>query len=383
MVNEYVRRVTELPACLGSGLSRLDIELTERCNNDCIHCSINLPAGDEAARAREMSTGQVEDVLLQAASLGCLEVRLTGGEPLLRPDFEQLYLFARRLGLKVLIFTNARLVTSRLAALWARVPPLVPIEVTIYGMHRESYEAVSRVPGSCAQARRGVDLLLEHGVPFLVKGALLPPNRAEMDEFEAWAGTVPWMTGPPGYSIFFDLRSRRDDEAKNALIASLRVTPQESLAVLTRDEAGYREDAGQFAQKFMGPAGDRLFACGAAQGMSVDAYGFAQPCMGVRAPALTVDLHTLSLVEARARFRELIEMRATNPEYLRRCAVCALHGFCEQCPAKSWSEHGTLDTPVEYLCAVAHAQARYLGWLGEHEKAWETEALGNNERNKM
>jgi sulfatase maturation enzyme AslB (radical SAM superfamily) len=59
-------------------------------------------------------------------------------------------------------------------------------------------------------------------------------------------------------------------------------------------------------------------------------------------------------------------MRARNPEYLRRCARCFLKGFCEQCPAKSWSEHGNLDTPVEYLCEVAHAQARYMGWLADN-----------------
>ena len=35
-------------------------------------------------------------------------MRFTGGEPLLRPDFEELYLHARRLGMKVLLFTNAR-----------------------------------------------------------------------------------------------------------------------------------------------------------------------------------------------------------------------------------------------------------------------------------
>jgi hypothetical protein len=34
-------------------------------------------------------------------------------------------------------------------------------------------------------------------------------------------------------------------------------------------------------------------------------------------------------------------------------------------------EHGTLDTPVNYLCDVAHAQARYLGLIGEQEQAWE------------
>jgi hypothetical protein len=70
-------------------------------------------------------------------------------------------------------------------------------------------------------------------------------------------------------------------------------------------------------------------------------------------------------------FPRLRELRAANPEYLRRCVRCFLKGLCEQCPAKSWAEHGTLDTPVAYYCAVAHAQARDLGLLGEHEQGWE------------
>ena len=134
-----------------------------------------------------MTTEQVKDILQQAADLGCLQVRFTGGEPLLRPDFEELYLYARRLGLKVLLFTNARLITPHLADLFAHIPPLVTIEITVYGMRRESYEAVTRGPGSFAQFWRGVNLLLERNVPFVVKSALLPQNKHEMDEFEAWA----------------------------------------------------------------------------------------------------------------------------------------------------------------------------------------------------
>lgn len=376
-MSEYVRRVTQQPESLGSRLLHLDIELTERCDNDCIHCCINLPAGDETARAREMTTDQVKDILQQATDLGCLEVRYTGGEPLLRPDFEGLYLYARRLGLRVLIYTNARRVDRRLAELLQHTPPLVPIEVTVYGMHKESYEAVTRSPGSFAQFRRGVDLLRQHGVPFVVKGALLPPNRSEMAEFEAWARTLPWMEKPPSYSMFFDLRNRRDNEEKNELIRSLRVTPEEGLRILARDEAAYRTEMEEFASKFMGRADDRLFACGAGRGISIDAYGRAQPCMGVRAPELTVDILSSSLVETLERFKSLGDMRATNPQYLRRCAVCSLKGFCEQCPAKSWTEHGTLDTPVEYLCEVAHVQARFLGWLGEGEKGWKAKGFAD------
>jgi hypothetical protein len=70
-------------------------------------------------------------------------------------------------------------------------------------------------------------------------------------------------------------------------------------------------------------------------------------------------------------FPQLRELRATNPAYLARCARCFLKGMCRQCPGTSWAEHGTLDTPVEYFCQVAHAQARFVGLMGEGEKAWE------------
>ena len=63
--------------------------------------------------------------------------------------------------------------------------------------------------------------------------------------------------------------------------------------------------------------------------------------------------------------------KAKNQDYLNRCARCFLKGLCDMCPAQSWMEHGTLDTPVEYLCDVAHAIARYLGFIKKEEKAWE------------
>lgn len=251
-MSKYVRQVMQPVKPLASRLGQLDIELTERCNNDCIHCYINRPANDAAARAREMTTEEVKDILRQAVDLGSLQVRLTGGEPLLRPDFEELYVFARHLGLKVVLFTNARLITPRLADLLVHLPPLLVIEVTVYGMHRESYEAVTREPGSFAQFRRGLNLLRENDVPFVVKSALLPPNRHEIDEFEAWARTIPWMSEIPRYCGFLDLRARRDDAGKNRLIETLRMSPQDGLAVLTRDAANFRKGKAKFRVEILG-----------------------------------------------------------------------------------------------------------------------------------
>jgi radical SAM protein with 4Fe4S-binding SPASM domain len=141
-----------------------------------------------------------------------------------------------------------------------------------------------------------------------------------------------------------------------------------------RREAAYRLGMMQFSAGFMYPQGDVLFNCGAGETGCVDAYGGYQMCMLLRHPQMVYDITHGSLHEALVdNFPIWRETRASHPDYLQRCARCFLKGMCEQCPGKSWMEHGTLDTPVEYLCQVAHAQARFLDLISEGEKAWEIE----------
>jgi radical SAM protein with 4Fe4S-binding SPASM domain len=371
----YVRRVRRDEASLWSGrrplLTWLDLELTERCSSDCVHCSVNRPAGDGAAKRRELGTAEMMALLEDAAGLGCLAVRLTGGEPMLREDFAEIYHFARKLGLRVLIFTNAALITPALADLFVRIPPREPIEVSVYGLGPGTHDAVTRTPGSFAASRRGLGLLAERGVPFLIKGALLPSSRGESDAFERWARA---LSGQPkvGWAQFLDLRSRRDDEAKNAGIRALRLPPLEVRRRTSALPAADRDELRGFIASHSTPQGDRLFGCLTAGGKgAVDPYGVFQYCLSLRHPETVFDLRRGGLRKAVSEHLPVVKaMKARDPAYLARCGRCPLKAFCLQCPAKSWAEHGTLDTPVEYFCEVAHAQAEALGLLADGEKAW-------------
>jgi radical SAM protein with 4Fe4S-binding SPASM domain len=298
-------------------------------------------------------------------------VRFTGGEPLLREDFRDVYLFARKQGLKVSLSTNATLITPTLVELFKRIPPLEKILITVYGMKKKSYEAVTKKTGSFESAWRGINLLLDGKIPFEVRGALLPANKDEIDEFESWAETVPWMDGLPPYAMFLNLRCRRE-ETKNRLIRGLRINPEEGVKFLMRRKDTYVKAIKEFSSKFMHPPGDRIFSCGSGLGLAcVDAYGYLYPCLMLKHPDCAYDLNQGSLRDALEEFfPKLRRIKSNNSQYLVRCANCFLKGLCEQCPAKSCSEYGNLDTPVEYLCDIAHAQARFLGLLGENEMGW-------------
>ena len=371
----YVRKVPSSGAVLwgasGPALARLDIELTERCNNDCLHCSVNLPAGNASARTREWPAERWTGLLDDAAELGCLVVRFTGGEPLLRDDFEPIYLHARKLGLRVMLFTNGTLMTPRLARLLRDVPPLEAVEVSVYGTTKETCETVTRAPGSFAAMRRGLGLLGEYGVPFIVKGAVLPPTRRELDEFEAWAAALPGQAGAPSWAALFDLRSR-PDARRSALIAALRIDGEGYVRLARRRGEEVVDEWRDFCGRSGGARGDRLFTClPSAASAAVDAYGRLQYCLGLRHPDTVYDLAAGSLREAMTDFLpRLREKRSADPAYAERCGRCFLKGLCQQCPAKSWAEHGTLDTPVEYFCGIAHAQAVAAGLLDRGEKAW-------------
>lgn len=369
----YSRSVSDLRSFSAkvNRLPRLTIELTDRCNNRCQHCYINRPAEDTLAIGKEMTTDFVKNLILQAADLGCLDLRFTGGEPLLRGDFPELYRFSRKNGFKVLILTNARLITQNLVTLFKNLPPGQPIGITVYGMSRETYESVSGIRGSYEEFRRGVTLLEDRQIDFDLKMALLPENLAEVPIYEDWIKNLFQGRQKPAYVVNVFKRARHDQPEKDRRIREIRSKPEVVVDFISRSD-NYFGELGEFCRRFTGLRSDRLFECGFGRSICVDSYGFAQGCLLLRHPDLLYDLHSGSLLDAfLSFFPKFGDQRSVDPSFLSRCANCCLRGLCEQCPAQSWMEHGTLDTPVEFQCEVAHAHARKLGLLSDGEIGWE------------
>ncbi|MGD8793010.1 MAG: radical SAM protein, partial [Anaerolineae bacterium] len=132
---EFGERLRKAPAPLGGG-----IELTHRCNLGCIHCYNRKKAGDRAARDAEMSYDTICRIVDQAAEMGCFSLYLTGGEPLLRRDFLDIYGYVISKGILTVLFTNATLITPRIADHLAEYPPLF-VDISLYGRTKDVYES--------------------------------------------------------------------------------------------------------------------------------------------------------------------------------------------------------------------------------------------------
>jgi len=253
--------------------------------------------------------------------------------------------------------------------------------VSIYGLSRRTYEAVTRNPGSFDAFMHGINLLKQNQTRFTFKAAVLPQNLSEISKIRDFAES---LTGEAlGVVLKLNFESRFNSGNKRDRIRRLRLPPGKVIQVLKQDEKRYRKDMEGFCHKFLyTPGNERLFICGAGLGgCHIDAYGNLQLCMLLRHPDSVYDLREGSLKEAWDKFIPRVrETRANNREYREKCQRCLLKSLCEQCPAWSWMEHGTLDTPVEYLCKITHAEGAWLGLLRQGEKAWEVGTRNETEK---
>lgn len=336
-----------------------DMDITARCNLNCRHCYINLPAGDRQAKARELTAEEILFIARQAVDMGTLWCLVTGGEPLLRDDFAEIYTGLKRLGLLVSVFTNATLVDEEHVRLFRNHPPR-DIEVTVYGVTRETFEGVTRRPGSFDHFMAGLEQLRSAGVRIRLKAMALRSNLHEQEEIAAFsrALTKDYFRFDPQLHLRLDC-----DPARNEEIRTERLTPEQVVSLEGADEeriGAMRKNCDLLINEGFTHYGcDHLFHCGAGnKSFSVGYDGTFRLCSSLCAGGTTYDLRKGTLAEAWRDFVPAVrDMRSHRGEFLDTCRKCPLANLCLWCPAHAHLETGALDGTTPYFCQVAHLRA--------------------------
>ncbi len=321
------------------------LELTFRCNMRCQHCYIQCDEGSWVDDP-ELKTDGWRSIIDQLADAGVLWLLLTGGEPLLRPDFDEIFMYAKRKGMLITLFTNGTLVTEEIADLLAAYPPFA-VEVSLYGRTAEVYEQITTVPGSYERCMEGIARLAARPILLRLKSPLMTLNQHEIPDLRAYAESleVPFRHDPL-------LNAGMTGGVQPTL---LRLSPEEVVAwqmadVESRESwcASYERRAGaQFDP-------EQLYVCGAGlRSVHIDPAGRLSICMMVREPSY--NLGQGSLADAWDRF--VPKVRQGHMRHDSACYACKLRMTCESCPAYAIMETGDPCGAVPYLCKVAHHRA--------------------------
>ncbi len=242
-------------------------EVTCRCNLHCVMCYTDCFNEPERIR-QELPTVDLLRIMDDIAEAGCLELCLTGGEPLARPDFFQIYERAINLGFLVTLFTNGTLITESIADRLAAHPPH-RIEISMHGLTETTFEQVTLGRGSFHRCQQAIALLLERSLPLTLKSTAMTLNQHELLPIKRYVEII----GSVRYKLGEEIRPALDGSGTPFQFA----LQPEALDELHRQDAQLWSEACHRRRPDTSPcrSGMRRF--------HIDAYGVLQLCSGNRA----------------------------------------------------------------------------------------------------
>lgn len=123
-----------------------NFELTPRCNFHCPMCYVHMPPEQiRETGHRELTAGEILYIARQARDLGMVFALLTGGEPLIREDFFEIYHGMKALGLMLSINTNGSMLTEPVLDRFLADPP-TRFNISLYGSSNETYQKMCGQP---------------------------------------------------------------------------------------------------------------------------------------------------------------------------------------------------------------------------------------------
>ncbi len=328
------------------------IEVTERCNLQCVHCFINQPAGSPAAPAEEVTRDDFFRIIDEIAQAGCFFLLLTGGEPFMRRDFLQIYQHARSKAMLVSIFTNGTLINKNIAEYLGEWRPF-NVEITVYGYTQKTYERITKVPGSYERCMQGIQLLIDHKIPLQLKTSINQWNKHEIPRLRAFAQALGLKYRAEG------LLNPRFDRKEGP--ERVRLSPAE-IVELDEQNPDYMAELEEFCAHFSGfeQDTDHIYQCGAGKRVfHIDSHGRLSTCILARAH--TFDLLQNNFHKGWNEFLPKVISKTWSED--SRCRGCRLYALCGQCPPLAELTSGDPEQPVPFLCELAHLRAERLNLI--------------------
>ncbi len=326
---------------LGIPLS-VQLDLTYRCNERCIHCYLDHEDHGE------MTTAEILGLLDQLAAAGVFFLNVSGGEIFIRPDLFTIIEHARKLQFSVKLKTNGVMIREakarRIAALGVEA-----VQISLYSHDAATHDKITKLPGSFKRTVEGARLLRDAGVKVIFANVLMQQNAdhykqvqalaAEMGiRYEVDATITPMMDGNRGIvalnmdggrlaAIMHDT-TLLGDQAERLLAAPSGPTPLDEAYETLPCSAGHT-------------------AC------YVSPYGDVFPC--VQFPFKVGNVREQAFIDIWKHSPQLNEVRAIRVGDLEGCSSCVHGSSCARCPGLAYQE-GNMRGPSIQDCEKSFAR---------------------------
>ena len=317
----------------------VQLDVTYRCNERCIHCYLDH---DDHG---EMTTAEIYNLLDELAEAGVFFLTLSGGEVFMRMDFFDIVEYARSLMFCVKIKTNAFMIGEKEAR---RLRDLMvqDVQVSIYSHRPEVHDAITLLPGSLKRTVAGIQQLRSQGVKVVIANVLMMQNLSDHDGVIQLAEEL-----GAEYTIDPTITPMMDGD-RNVLRLGLGV-PQLQDVFHNSDLVG---NVDEFCAPPSAVNDDVLrdLPCSAGHtACYVSPYGDLYPC--VQFPLPSGNVRRQKFMDIWLHSEQLNDVRSITAGDLPVCSGCGHVGSCSRCPGLAYME-GNMRGPSTQDCEKSFAR---------------------------
>lgn len=346
-------------------------ELLPLCNMNCKMCYVRLSREEMEQKGRLRTADEWLSLAEQMQKAGTLFLLLTGGEPLMYPDFKKLYLGLKKLGVYITVNTNGTLLNEEWADFFAANKPR-RINMTLYGADEKAYTDLCRYPGGFEKTMNALKLLKERNVPVKINFSVTRANVSYLADIFRIGKELDMLVETDCYmmpalkecDLPISEQSRLEPEqAAEARLAIMRYdrTPEMACQYIDTVLKIVEENNNSYPEGVSCLAGN----CG----FTVNWKGEMKPCVTFDEPAVSV--FEVGFEEAWRQISQKTKEFRLNPQ----CVSCNLRVVCPVCVATAKLETGSYDGIPEYLCRYAKETVRLFM---EEQKKYKNKSDGTS-----
>lgn len=311
-------------------------------------CYIRLSRQELSQKGRLLTADEWLSLASQMQQAGTLFVLLTGGEPLLYPDFRKVYLGLRKLGMILTVNTNGTLLDETWADFFAAYPPR-RINITLYGASSETYQDLCGFADGFEKAQNAIRLLHNRRIDVKINGSLVKANQQELSSLLALADS---LDAPINVDTYMYPATR---ERNTPFPFDARLSPEEAAAqkLAFCRSSMTPENFQTFLQKTCrdvlpadspAAAPNRMHCQAGKSSCTINWQGQLRPCVMLPEPSIPV------LESGFSSAWNQLQQAVDGIVLSSVCGSCRLRNFCPVCAACARLETGTYDGTPSYLC---------------------------------
>lgn len=326
-------------------LRNLQIEVTSRCNERCIHCYIPCSEKDENHVISKKDCFKIID---QFSSMGGLFISFTGGEALLHKDIIELIEYARYKDMEIALQSNLMSLTDSQAERLKDLN-LARVQVSLYSMDPEIHDQITMIKGSFHKTISAIEKLHKANIPIWIAFPLMKANKTSYRDIKHYANSI-------GARLVADLiiMARADNSTDN-LSNRLNLSEISSVIhdIITVDTSQVDTDNSENKNRKNEPL------CGAGiSSLYICSNGDVIPCVGWNSMKAG-NVYETSLSQIWEQSLVLKKLRKITLSDYKKCSNCKALDYCSICPVRNSNESGGDMFKInKFFCDVAFLSKR-------------------------